>query len=55
MEPTGFLRDYWMGRYHGLIEAPATDDPELISVEPRTGESFGAEPYSGPDRPTFTK
>jgi hypothetical protein len=51
MEPTGFLRDYWMGRYHGFIEAPRVHDPRLISVERREGEQFGAEPYNGPQRP----
>jgi hypothetical protein len=50
MEPTGFLRDYWMGRYHGIIEAPATTEEELISVSPGEGD-FGALPYDGPDRP----
>lgn len=53
MEPTGFLRDYWMGRYHGFIEAPATNDPDLLTVKPRTGQKFGAEPYNGPARPEF--
>ncbi|MBC8183734.1 hypothetical protein H8E88_21790 [candidate division KSB1 bacterium] len=50
MEPTGFLRDYWMGRYHGFIKAPTTKNSNLISVEPR-GLQFGAEPYDGPARP----
>ena len=50
MEPTGFLRDYWMGRYHGIIEAPSTTDKNLISVEKRDGK-LGAKPYDGPDRP----
>jgi hypothetical protein len=51
MEPTGFLRDYWMGRYHGFIKAPTTTEKDLISVEPRRGEQFGAAPYEGPPRP----
>jgi hypothetical protein len=51
MYPTGFLRDYWMGRYYGLIKAPETKDPNLLSVPKRPGEKFGAEPYNGPDRP----
>ncbi len=51
MEPTGFLRDYWMGRYHGFIEAPATDDPKLISVKRNRGIHLGAAPYNGPERP----
>lgn len=49
--PSGFLRDYWMGRYYGFIKAPETNDPKLIKVEPRTGQKFGAEPYTGPARP----
>jgi hypothetical protein len=51
MEPTGFLRDYWMGRYHGFIEAPTTDDPALLTVESRPGVQRGAAPYDGPGRP----
>ena len=51
MEPTGFLRDYWMGRYHGFIEAPTTTDPELLAVERRLGLQLGAAPYEGPGRP----
>ena len=50
-EPTSFLQAYWMGRYHGFIEAPATTDPDLLTVRPRTGQTFGAKPYSGPPRP----
>jgi hypothetical protein len=53
MEPTGFLRDYWMARYHGLITAPETTDPELISVKSREGKGFGAAAYDGPGRPDF--
>jgi hypothetical protein len=49
-EPTGFIRDYWMARFHGMIEAPATTDPALLTVPPRKGP-FGAKPYVGPDRP----
>jgi hypothetical protein len=51
--PADFVRDYWMGRYYGLIEAPATTDPGLISVKKRPGQKFGAEPYNGPARPEF--
>jgi hypothetical protein len=50
-EPTGFLRDYWMGRYHGFIQAPSVDDADLISVPSRPGEQLGAKPYDGPERP----
>ena len=52
-EPTGFLRDYWMGRYHGFIKGPETDDPELISVNPSKSSNIGAKPYDGPARPVF--
>lgn len=51
MEPTAFIRDYWMGRYHGMIIAPTTTEKELISVKPRTGQQFGAKPYNGPKKP----
>ncbi|TFH01334.1 MAG: hypothetical protein E4H13_05195 [Calditrichales bacterium] len=50
-EPADFLRDYWMGRFHGFIKAPAITDPDLISVKPRTGQKFGAPPYDGAPRP----
>jgi len=49
-EPTGFLRDYWMARYHGFINAPKTTDPEFISVTPGT-KSKGANPFDGPNIP----
>jgi len=50
-EPTGFLRDYWMGRYHGFISAPKTSEPELVSVPLLKGGALGAKPYDGPVRP----
>ena len=53
MHPSGFLLDYWMGRYHGFIDAPATSDPELTSVKIIPGRHLGAAPYSGPPRPDF--
>jgi len=52
-EPTEFLRDYWMGRYHGFIKAPATLDPELISVNQSESRHLGAKPYDGPGRPVL--
>ena len=52
-EPTGFLRDYWMGRYHGFIQAPVTTDPELISVTEQSSGPKGAKPYDGPGMPEF--
>ena len=51
MEPTAFVRDYWMGRYHGLIKAPSTKEFNLISVKPRKDKNFGAKPYNGPKMP----
>jgi hypothetical protein len=51
MEPTGFLRDYWLGRYHGIIEAPSTSEKDLISVNRKDQVEFGAKPYEGPGRP----
>jgi hypothetical protein len=53
MEPVGFIRDYWMGRHYGFIEAPQTQDPELLSVKPAAKGSKGAAPYKGPGRPDF--
>jgi len=50
-EPTGFLRDYWKGRYHGFIEAPETDDPDLIQVKKGSLKQLGAAPFDGPARP----
>lgn len=51
MEPTGFLRGYWMGRYHGFIKAPKTSNPKLLSVPSNRDKKLGAEPYNGPERP----
>lgn len=49
--PTGWLEDYWMGRYYGFIEAPKTEDPALITVEAGPVRRLGAAPYDGPPRP----
>ncbi len=49
--PIGWLEDYWMGRYHGIIEAPKTDDPALTTVALEAVRTERAEPYSGPPRP----
>jgi hypothetical protein len=50
-EPNSFILDYWFGRYHKLIEAPSTGDPELISVKSSEDKNLGAKPYDGPKRP----
>jgi hypothetical protein len=49
-DPSWWIESYWMGRYFGFIEAPATDDPKLLSV-PKRNKRFGATPYVGPPRP----
>lgn len=49
--PTPWLESYWMGRYYGFIEAPATDDPALLRVEDTPLRTLGAEPYVGTPRP----
>ena len=49
-DPGGWLDAYWMGRYYGMITAPQTDDPGLISVPDRSLQR-GAAPYAGPARP----
>ena len=49
--PVGWLEDYWMGRYYGLIEAPKTSDAKLTQIEPRATKPKGAAIYDGPARP----
>jgi hypothetical protein len=49
--PTGWLLDYWMGRYFGLLEAPKVTTPSLTSISPRNDKPKGAAPYAGPPRP----
>ena len=50
--PIGWLEDYWMGRYYGMIEAPSTDNSErLVATLPTLR---GAAPYQGPARPQIT-
>ena len=49
-EPSGWLDAYWMGRYHGFILPPETDDPALTTVAER-GLQLGAAPYDGPPMP----
>ncbi len=50
--PVGWLEDYWMGRFYGMIAAPVTDDPQLVDVPPTSIQPWGAAPYTGPPRPT---
>ncbi len=49
--PAGWLEDYWMGRYYGFIEAPATRDQKLLSPDGLPMPEPTAAPYSGPPRP----
>jgi hypothetical protein len=51
--PTGWLEDYWMGRYYGFIEAPTTKDPALVSIPDGPIVHRGAKPYDGPARPAL--
>ncbi len=51
IEPILFLREYWMGRYHGFIEAPETTDKNLTSVDRSKVEQKGAKPFNGPKIP----
>ena len=51
VEPSGWLLAYWMGRYHGFIQAPTVTDSKLLGVERNGGEVPGARPYAGPSRP----
>ena len=48
--PIGWLEDYWMGRYFGMILKPEVAEAKLLTVEKR-GLSLGAVPYDGPPRP----
>ncbi len=49
--PVGWLEDYWMGRYFGMIEAPGTTDPALLGIEGDSNQPPKAAAYDGPPRP----
>ncbi len=49
--PVGWLEDYWMGRYYGMIQKVARDDSGLNSVSADSVGQGGAKPYNGPSRP----
>ncbi|MBI4559423.1 MAG: hypothetical protein HY706_17690 [Candidatus Hydrogenedentes bacterium] len=51
-DPSGWLEAYWMGRYHGFIQAPTVTDPALTTVEPSSSQKMGAIPFDGPARPS---
>jgi hypothetical protein len=48
-DPSGWLLAYWMGRYHGFIEAPS--DPTLLTLARDGRGTPGAKAYAGPPRP----
>lgn len=51
VQPVSWLVAYWMGRYHGFIEAPRTTDQKALTVERNRKVKLGARPYAGPPRP----
>lgn len=51
IEPGGWLLAYWLGRHHGLISAPLTQDPDLLGLQAPNIPGRGAAPYAGPPRP----
>jgi hypothetical protein len=51
VEPGAWLLAYWMGRYHGFIEAPTVTNAVLLTVEHSLDRHLGAKPYEGPPRP----
>ena len=50
VEPTGWLHDYWMARYYGIVLAPDTETAGLAEPLPVINRE-GAAPYQGPPRP----
>jgi hypothetical protein len=51
IEPGAWLLAYWMGRYHGFIEAPDVTDSANVRVDRKQNNQLGAKPYVGPQRP----
>lgn len=49
--PVGWLEDFWMGRFYGMISPPTTKDAKLTSLPAGTVKPWGAKPYTGPERP----
>ena len=47
--PIGWLEDYWMGRYYGMIAAPTVTEPALLEAD--VPDTTGAAAYAGPPRP----
>jgi len=53
--PVGWLEDYWMGRFYGMIAAAQDDDPREVEVPPCARGFTGAAPYNGPPRPALSE
>jgi hypothetical protein len=51
--PVGWLEDYWMGRYYGMIAAPAKGGAAKTEIAAITFQPTGAPQYSGPPRPSY--
>lgn len=49
--PTGWLLDYWMGRYFGFISAAQDDSDIWLTTSADEQSPVGASPYAGPPRP----
>jgi hypothetical protein len=50
--PVGWLEDYWMGRFYGMIAAPVDDEPPRVETPPCAIGLTGAAAYDGPPRPS---
>jgi hypothetical protein len=51
--PVGWLEDYWMGRYYGMIAAPVDGAASETNIAAIPIEPAGAAPYNGPPRPPY--
>jgi hypothetical protein len=51
--PVGWLEDYWMGRYYGMIAPPAKDAAAETDLAAISFKPTGAAPYNGPPRPPY--
>ncbi|MEM9660631.1 MAG: hypothetical protein AAF961_19875, partial [Planctomycetota bacterium] len=49
--PVGWLEDYWMGRFYGMIGPPTVEGPRGPAVGVAGQDGISAEPYDGPPRP----
>ncbi len=49
--PAAWLVAYWLGRYHGFIEAPTATDLGVLHSQNPPLVPNGAKPYVGPPRP----